>query len=207
MAITEITYDEFNNGDTGVVIRNKLNLLGNSVATLSTETSALESSIPVENTLKIGFADYNDLTTLTTPIAIPNNDTYVDITNDGAGLYSTNMLPDGVTDVWDAATQRFDFSELSVGDMLDIRLDVTVTTTAPTQTVTIDLELGGIGNEFTVLFNQNSFKLAGEHRLNRFNGLYIGSEDVRTNGAKFIIRSDDDATLVVNGWYVKVIKL
>lgn len=201
MAITEITYSDFNNGESGINIRTKLNDLGNDVANLSTEVKNAIDKI----TLDIGYADYNDLATHTTPISVAGNSVFVDITNDGLGTYTNINLPSGVTKVWDTTLNEFDWTELSIGDMIDIRLDLTVTTTAPSQQVIIVLELGG-AYPYEILFTENTFKTAGVHNINRFNGIYIGNADTLSGGGKFKIKSDGTLSVVVNGWYCKVIK-
>ena len=128
--------------------------------------------------------------------------------NDEAGT-STNKSypPPGVTDVWDATANEFDWSELAFGDMVDIRLDLSVTTTAIDQTVDVDLRVGvGSGSEYLIPFIQNEFKAAGTYKVVRFNGIYMGDATTRDFPAYFEFMSDDNATIQVNGWYTRVIR-
>jgi hypothetical protein len=154
----------------------------------------------------IGVVDYSDNATQTTPINVAAN-TPVYLTNDTLGAFTNRTyLPEGVTDVWDAALNQFDFNELSLGDVVDMRLDVEVVTTSANQDVKIALELGIGGSAYEVPFINTSIKAAGTHPLNRFNSVYMGDSNTLTNGAKFKITSDSAATVKVNGWYCKIIK-
>ena len=67
----------------------------------------------------VGFLDYNDLATHTTPITLVAN---VDkkLTNDTLGAF-TNILysPFGVNSIWNSSTNSYDFTELSLGDTID----------------------------------------------------------------------------------------
>lgn len=167
----------------------------------------ISSIANVEQLAYIGWFDYNDLATQTTPISVSaTTETY--ITNDELGEFTNKLYkPASVTDIWDASTNAFDFSELSNGDMVDIRLDLIVTTTQPNQDVIVNLEMasGQVGS-YDILFSRNSYKTANTHPVNRFNGIYMGDDFTRLNPAKFKIYSDYDCTVVVNGWYCKVIK-
>lgn len=155
----------------------------------------------------VGFLDYNDLATTTTPIAVTSGTSPVKLTNDELGDFTNkDNAPDGVTDVWNEATDLFDFSELSIGDMVDIRIDIDVTTTQPNQQVDIDLRLAVGAFEYTIPFLRNDFKTVGVQRMVKFNGIYIGDANTKDNSAYFEISSDDDCSVVVNGWYCKIIK-
>lgn len=155
---------------------------------------------------RIGFADYNDLATVTTPISVPGGLVDIDITNDGLGPFTNkSYLPTGITDVWDSTINAFDWSGLKFGDMVDIRLDLVVTTSSPNQLVIVDLLLGVGGGQYSIPFISTSFKNAGAQSINRYNGVYMGDANTINNGAKFVIRSDSIATLKVNGWYCKIL--
>ena len=73
----------------------------------------------------IGWADFNDLTTASAPIELTVADDWYQLTNDGAGDFTnTAYKVDGHKDIWDVDNQQFDFSDLRLGDTVDIRLDV-----------------------------------------------------------------------------------
>lgn len=165
---------------------------------------------PESSSLQMGWYDYNDLATQTTPISIAVAGTEYTLTNDTLGPYTgINIRPlSDVTTIWNPVTNRFDFSGLAIGDTVDIRLDVVAITTTPNQSVSVSMVLGeGTASEYTIpLINSQQFKTAGSHQLFRFSGMYIGSADVRDGPAKLVISSDDVGSAIVNGWWCRVIK-
>ena len=68
----------------------------------------------------VGYFDYNDLATQTTPLNAVSN-VALKLTNDTEGANtSTDQNPYGVSYVWDYTTNQFNFSELEVGDTIDV---------------------------------------------------------------------------------------
>lgn len=157
--------------------------------------------------VRSGIYDYNDATTSTTPISIAVADTWYRLTNDGAGAFTNKAyaFPD-IADIWDTVNDEFDFSSLSLGDTVDIRLDVEVTSTALNQDFDIDLVLAvGTGGQYRIPFIvEQQFKATGSRQLIRFNSIYMGDANSRDNPAYFEIRSSDPGSVKVNGWYVRV---
>lgn len=150
---------------------------------------------------RMGIMDYNDLATATTPISVPGTSTFVDITNDGAGDNTNKAYKAaGVTDLWDVGTNLFDWTDLSLGDQVNIRLDLAVTTTSPNQVVIVQLLVAVGGAPYSLLYSENNFKNTGVHEINRFSMVYMGDTNTLNNGAKFQIKSDAAATVVVRGW-------
>jgi hypothetical protein len=206
-----VIWTNIENGESGLSVRGKLNIFNTSLVTenttIDTKINDLEDDITAlsSNAHKVGFADYNDLATATTPISVTGGVGYVDITNDTLGSF-TNLtyLPEGVSNVWNGTSSLFEFTELSLGDMIDIRLDIEVTTTANNQEVEVVLELGTNTTPYEIPYTVNSFKSSGTYKINKYNGFYIGSNDTLTGGGKFKIKSDANCTVKVNGWYVKL---
>lgn len=167
---------------------------------------AYSGSLPADN-CRIGFADYNDLATATTQIAIPAGNIDTVLTNDAAGPQTIEtFLPVGMTSVWDEITDSFDWSQFRLGDMVDIRLDVDIITTVVNTEVHIELHLGSGGGAFIIPFISGlNFKTSNTHNITRFNGIHISSANVRDSGGQFKIRSDNACTVRVNGWYVKIL--
>lgn len=162
-------------------------------------------ALPSDN-LRVGIFDYNDLATSTTPINIPATGIGVDLPNDELGAFTNKLYaPIGVADVWNSSTGLFDFTQLKLGDMVDIRLDIDVITTQPNQNVEIDLLVAVGGAQYSIPFVSQQFKNAGLKKINRYNGIYLGDSNTLNNGAKFSIRSDAIASATVNGWYCKVL--
>jgi len=158
-----------------------------------------------------GVYDYNDLATQTTPLSYTGADPFY-LTNDGLGV-STNKIfkLTGINDIYDTTVNSFDFTGLELGDTIDIRLDLDITTSSPNQNVKIIIELGigsfPIGTYQLTFSGEKTYKTAKTY-LNEtwFSSVYLGDAVTKDNEAKFIFESDDDATIVVNGWYVRANK-
>lgn len=155
---------------------------------------------------RIGIYDYSDAGTQVSPIAVPA-DTWVDVPNDALGEFTNRNFPvEGVSDVWASEDNKFNFSQLKNGAMIDLRLDLVATTTQANQEVEVELLLAeGTGGDYSIPFIKQIYKSAGAQLINRYNGVYMGDDLTRLNPAEFRIRSDGPLSLVVNGWYCKVI--
>lgn len=153
----------------------------------------------------VGFFDYNASDALSSVTLTAN--VWNDIENDVLGPFTlTSYGPTDVTRVWDESISSFDFTELSLGDMVDIRLDILVTTTINNQQIEVDLVLAkGTPSEYRIPFiSPMVVKNSGDVGLVKYNGIYMGNNDTLSGGGNFEIRSDDASTMKVNGWYCKV---
>lgn len=158
---------------------------------------------------QIGWYDYNDAATATTPIPLTVAGTKYDLTNDTLGpSTNTSFGLDGVT-LWNPVTNRFDLSDLSIGDTLDCRVDILYTTTGANTALTLEFEFAvGTGSAFTVIIlPQTNFKTAGTYQITHSRGFYVGSAVVRDNPLRIRAHADSaGSSVVVNGWYTRVIK-
>ena len=150
---------------------------------------------------KYGFFDYNDLATATTPISISGGAGFTFLTNDELGTFTNKLYPpSGITDVWDASTMCFDFSELPLGSRVDIRLDLTVTTSGANTQIDGALELG-IGNfPYDIQWFDRFEKSSGGHPVTVTSFIYIGDANTRDFPAKFKVESDGNIDVIVHGW-------
>ena len=150
---------------------------------------------------KNGLFDYNDVTTQTTPIFVSGGGGFVTLTNDELGS-STNKLypPDGITDVWNASTNEFDFSQLPLGSKVDIRIDLLVTTLSPNTQIDIALGLGIGGSPYDIQWVDVFEKTAAAHRITVSDFIYIGDLNTQNNPAMFKIEADGNCNVQVNGW-------
>ena len=99
------------------------------------------------------FFDYNDAATASSPLAVVGGAPFLALPNDGLGANTNKAFaPSTVTEVWDAATGQFDWAELELGDTIDLRVDVEVTTSTPNQLVDIELFLGVGAAEYSIPF-------------------------------------------------------
>ncbi len=160
------------------------------------------AALPADN-CTIGFLDYND-DGLASIAHTGGNDT--PITNNANGG-STNKLfpPIGITDVWDDVADEFDWTELKLGDMVDIRLVLEVTTSSANQEVTLELELAQGGSPYRVPFAHLFYKTSGLKKVGSFTGIYMGDTNTLDNPGQFIFTSANDASIKVIGWYCKVL--
>jgi hypothetical protein len=152
-----------------------------------------------------GFFDYND-TGLSVPITSAGSP--VIMTNDELGAFTNKAYaPLGVTDVWDSGTNMFDWSELKLGDTVDVRLEFNLTTVSVNTQIHVDLHLGTGGGAYSIPFvSETDYKNTGTRVVNVYNGIYMGNINTLDNGGQFKISTDKDCSIVVRGWYCKITK-
>ena len=177
---------------------------------IATGSGTATFQTPPFSLVEVGWYDYNDLATQSTPIALTTPGTKYDLTNDKLGP-STNISfgLDGVTDIWSSVSNRFDFSGLDIGNTLDTRVDVTIITTAANTAVQCEFEFAvGTGSAFPLpIFGPINFKTAGTYQIVVDRSFYIGSAVVRDNPVRIRMAADTaGATVKVNGWFTRVIK-
>lgn len=172
-----------------------------------TDGSNSGTMIDISEIVRMGFWDYNDTATTSSPIALTTG-ADIPLTNNelGANTNKTYKLSD-VGDIWNASTDRFDFTDLNLGDTVDIRTDATVTTTTNNTVIELKFEGGIGGTPFQLDMGRVYFKSPGTYNLNNFYSVYMGDANFNDNPARLIMVSDaGSATCVVNGWYVRAFK-
>ena len=128
---------------------------------------------------------------------------YVQLINDAAGANSrSDLAPTGITSVYDSGTNTFDFSELSVGDNVTLRIDLAVTTTAANQFVATRLEFDNNGSPFLIDFAYTEFRGAGVKPFVREVTFFIGSNDIKDFPVELQFTSDANATVNMTGYAV-----
>lgn len=166
------------------------------------------SGLTVSDIWDSGWFQINDLATHTTPVLVTGDETIHYLPNDGLGEGSNSTPPQGVTSVWNSTTNRFDWTQLSVGDIVDIRADVFIDTGLSNST---ELYVGysgrmGDASVFSISGMESYLTKSHQYRFSPYMGTYIGNELTRTLPAAIGVRSDSDVEVVVNGWYVKITK-
>jgi len=152
------------------------------------------------------WEDANDAATASTPISHTGDasDTY--LTNDGAGVFSKSYNPHGHSGLWNALTNKFDFSDLSLNDIVLLRVDLTVTTSANNQEFQAIWSLAeGTGSAFELNMYHAHYKDSGVKPITFVYEIYMGEADVLSGGGRIRFESEDNATIKVNGWYTRVI--
>jgi len=160
------------------------------------------------NSTKMGWVDYNDLNTSTNPISVIGGLDFVDITNDGEGAFTNvNYLPSNITSIYNENTNEFNWTQLKLGDTIDIRLDLEITTISTNTEIDIYLLMSIGQNPYPTPFvTEKNYKTVGTYNINVLNGIYMGDLNTFNGPAKFQIKSDKTCTIKVRGWYCKIIR-
>jgi len=156
-------------------------------------------STPAPFLTSVGSHTHADLATTTTPLVVLPN-TPLQITNDSEGATTDlSNTPYGIGVLWDSVNNQFDFSSLSVGDSVMIRVDLDITTSVTNQFNKVYLTMGvGSPSEKTRLIGQEHIKNAGFFEFDEEVNIVISNEDFRDYPTKIYVESDDDATVVVH---------
>lgn len=156
--------------------------------------------------LRGGWANYinGDITPITLPAGVETK-----LTLDAStGAIIDEYLPEGVTSVWDSVNSQFDFSQLSVGDMVDIRIDGELTTTTINDSFQVNFVAAiGTPSEFTLPFASGSRFIAGTNIVSRYNGVFLGSQDMIDNPAELRGLASDDAEGFIIDVYIKIVRI
>lgn len=155
----------------------------------------------------MGTFHYADLATQTVPISVTSG-VETKLTNDAEGD-NTNVsnAPFGVSSLWNPITNQFDFSQLSVGDVVHFRPDLSIDLigTNTSYKLYIKMAVGGL-YPWTLNVHNGERKTTDEFDETVFAGFDIGSEDVKNFPAEMYILTDAGATVTVNGWYIEVLR-
>ena len=166
---------------------------------------------PLAGSAMQGVYDYNDVTTASTPISLAVAGTQYELTNDGAGAFTNVAYPiPGLANMWDVATNRFIFKDgtvLALGDTVDIRFDVEVTTSTTNTAIDLVIELGIGGSPYQLsIINEADKKAAGTYKLIRWFGIYMGDSNTLDNPGRVLAAADKTGvTVKVNGWYIRAL--
>ena len=186
---------------------NPLNPVAGTPTTASVRANFAAAKAEIEALQRqIGYADYNDTLTTTTPISVSPS-TWTKLTNNKLGANTRSRLPVGVTNLWNSTTNSMVLTELPVDSIIDARIDLVVTTTSANQIVKVRTQLA-IGDpvQFELESTEIIYKTAGVHKIVVSTSFYIRSNAVKNNPGEFQIFSDASSTVKVNGWYFRVNK-
>ena len=155
----------------------------------------------------VGWADYNDTLTATTPIS-PAIGLFTKLTNNGQGVNtSTTHLPNGIATLWDTTNNQIDLTQIPLYSMVNARYDLSITTTAANQSVNFSVFLGvGSPSAYESPKFYQQFKTAGTYPITIWSGSYVGSTDIKNYPGEIKLKSDAACTVRVNGWYFQVFK-
>ena len=196
----------FSGASTKLQVNDLIHIVNTTLVYTLIVTAVSKKSVTVKRSgiTSAGYAIYDD-SRVGTSISLAAGVLTV-VPNDAAGAATTNAyLPLGVTNLWNAGTSSFDFSELAVGDAVEIRLLVQPTTINNNTEIELDLFLGSGVNQYKVPFiTTQNFQFAGTFEATRYTSFPIRDEDTRISPAQFKAIADKNCTLQTDDFFVKV---
>jgi hypothetical protein len=146
-----------------------------------------------------------DTATAATPITHSAGATNTYLTNNALAARTTSFNPDSNDNLWNPSTNKFDFSSLKIGDIVEFRVDLLVNHGAAQElNVVIDVA-EGTATPYTLNVNHAYYKTASTNvPITAMFRLYIGNTDTRDYSSRFRLVSVDAASIVVEGWLVQV---
>jgi hypothetical protein len=201
--VTSANY--FSEASTKLQVNDLIHIINTTLVYTVVVTAVSKKSVTIARSgiTSAGYAIYEDSRVTTTTLAAG---VLTVIPNDALGTNTTNAyLPLGVTNLWNAGTSSFDFSELAVGDAVEMRIIVQPTTTNNNTEIELDLFLGSGGAQYKVPFiTTQNFQFAGLFEATRYTSFPIRDEDTRTSPAQFKAIADKNCTLQTDDFFVKV---
>ncbi len=159
---------------------------------------------------KFGFFDYNDADTQVNNVSLLDG-VWTDVPNDGAGAFTnTTYKPSTVNTLLDTNTGYLDFTELTLGSTVLIRIDFVVSPQVNNSVLECRYELGdGSGLYALEVFRQRLDQGSGINYPSQKQSFYIYMGDTNTldNPGKLQVRLvGSDGTLINNGVAIEVRK-
>ncbi len=147
----------------------------------------------------------NDAATMTTPITHGAGSTTTFLTNDGAGSKTTFYNPNSKANLWNTATNKFDFSSLKIGDTVEFRINIDVANSAA-QEINLVMDVAeGTTEAESINVNYTYFKTASSgDQITAMFRIYMDTNEKRTGSSRFRLTSIAATTIVVNGWFYQI---
>ena len=200
-------------GDTPNAYTAKLNAMtteiyGHSVvseAAIAANASAIAANTALITGLtKTYWFDANDTATTTAPIAHTGGASNTYLTNNAVGGNTTEYNPNSKDALWNPVTNKFDFTSLKIGDVVNFRLDLEFDNAAA-QEVDLLISLAEGTAPYEKIMTHAYYKTAatGTPLTSPFE-IYIGDAATRDGGCRFRFASVAAASIKVNGWYYRI---
>lgn len=154
---------------------------------------------------RFGFRDIADSATSSTPITLTSPGTAYKLTNNGLGAQSlsTYQIPE-ISTIWNTSTNNFAFSTLPLGTVIELRIDIEVSSVPANTNLNLYLSLGTGGGAYQINIDDIYCKNSGTYKITRNVHFYIGNANTKDNPGSLWIKSDNGSpTVKVNGWFVK----
>jgi hypothetical protein len=143
-----------------------------------------------------GIEDYNS----TDGSQSISNGSHTTLVNNGLGAFTnlTYKIP-GRANMWDTGTDRlqFDVAGLVLGDTVEIRMDLLITTSGANRDITFGLTLAEGGFPYDLTVGTLPFKNAGTYSIVKWISVYMGDTNTLENPALIWIESDGAGDSVV----------
>tara|TARA_R110000772_G_scaffold42835_2_gene99157 strand:+ start:1139 stop:1681 length:543 start_codon:yes stop_codon:yes gene_type:complete len=154
---------------------------------------------------KTYWFDANDTATDASPIVHIGGaaDTY--LTNDALGGSTNAYNPDSKDVLWNPVTNKFDFTSLKIGDIVDFRLDLTFDNAAA-QEIDLFISIGeGQADPYEKPLDHVYNKTAGTNTpVTAPFKMYIGDARTRDGGCRFRLASPVGTSIKVIGWFYQI---
>jgi hypothetical protein len=191
--------------NTSNIATNTSNIATNT-SNIATNTSNITTNASniAKRTITYWFYD-SDTVTAATPISHTGGAANTYLTNSALGTSSTAYNPESNDRLWDASTSLFDFTSLKLGDTIEFRVDIDITTTAANQEVSLLMSLSEGYSPYEFNMTHLSYKtVSSNNKRSILFTVYMGDTGTINGGARFRFASADNATIKVDGWLYKV---
>lgn len=156
-----------------------------------------------------GFMDYNDTSTLGSPVVLAPN-VWTAVPNNGLGAYTNKTYkPNGVAELMDTTTGSIDPTGLELGSTILVRNDFTVTPNTNGTLLEFRYTLGVGGNSYTlekILGRLDSGSGIGYRHSLVPDLIYMGDTNTRDNPIGLEIRLSASGVLINSGSAIQVIR-
>lgn len=152
---------------------------------------------------KGGFANYEDLATITTPIVLTAN-VWTNITNDKQGEHTTEVYkPSYVTgSLWNSASSKIDFTEVPIGKVALIKVDFQIVQTS--NNTILEGQLIGGGHNMQLLTTEMKFA-SGTHHYSITNMIYVEDAAMQIAGLNIQLKTSSNSQVEVHNIMVTIL--
>jgi len=152
---------------------------------------------------KGGFANYEDLATITTPIVL-SSDTWTNLTNDKQGAHTTEVYkPAYVTgSLWNSATSKIDFTEVPIGKVVLLKVDFQIVETA--NNTILECQIVGGGHTMQILTTEMKFQ-NDDHHYSVTNMVWVEDAAMQTAGMNVQLRTSHNSQVEVHNIMITII--
>ena len=152
---------------------------------------------------KGGFANYEDLATITTPIVL-TADTWTNLTNDKQGDHTTEVYkPAYVTgSLWNTAASKIDFTEVPIGKVVLLKVDFQIVQTA--NNTILECQIVGGGHTMQVLTTEMKSQ-NDDHHYSVTNMVWVEDAAMQTAGMNVQLRTSNNSQVEVHNIMITII--